>query len=461
MTRRMVQASAAGAHITRLIAMLLFFAGGSLQAMAQVQWGDILQDPDNIELNERFVTERLAAGDLPAALSAVERVINLNPADIGLRLLRAEILVNLGNDTLATGELDALAQLPISADQRRIIARLQNVIDSRSQRWRPLVTASFGLQASDNANSYPSSGLLDFMINPATPASRGTRSYQSFGGATKTIRETASVAAMTASMTYERATQERETMTFGVSHSGTKGRKYQYLTNTATTVFASAALQVNGYIVQPQLRLTKTTAKTSTSSSISTASVSFGKSLGKRFSVFGGAEYSKVDQEKTTTFATANQNDGHATSYRYGMSARILSTFNLFVEGRLSQFNPMEQQFTLNTTPYRMSIGNKNKAETATIGLAAPLSNWGRFSISVAGTNTTYPNIETTSQIFRSDYRQRTNIGLQVNGTLFSQNLSAMTIGLSASTTRNDSNIRQYDYKRSDTSLTLNYKLTD
>ena len=48
-----------------------------------------------------------------------------------------------------------------------------------------------------------------------------------------------------------------------------------------------------------------------------------------------------------------------------------------------------------------------------------------------------------------------------MNGTLFSQNLSAMTIGLSASTTRNDSNIRQYDYKRSDTSLTLNYKLTD
>jgi len=48
-----------------------------------------------------------------------------------------------------------------------------------------------------------------------------------------------------------------------------------------------------------------------------------------------------------------------------------------------------------------------------------------------------------------------------VNGTLFSRNLSALTIGLSGATTRNDSTIRQYDYKRSDVSLTVNYRLTD
>ncbi len=37
----------------------------------------------------------------------------------------------------------------------------------------------------------------------------------------------------------------------------------------------------------------------------------------------------------------------------------------------------------------------------------------------------------------------------------------AMPIGLSGSTTRNDSTIRQYDYKRRDVSLTVNYPLTD
>ena len=69
--------------------------------------------------------------------------------------------------------------------------------------------------------------------------------------------------------------------------------------------------------------------------------------------------------------------------------------------------------------------------------------------------------IEVASQIHRRDYKQRTSIGLLVNRTLFSCNLSALTIGLSGATTRNDSTIRQYDYKRSDVSLTVNYRLTD
>ena len=38
---------------------------------------------------------------------------------------------------------------------------------------------------------------------------------------------------------------------------------------------------------------------------------------------------------------------------------------------------------------------------------------------------------------------------------------NAMPVGRSGSTTRNNSTIRQYDYKRSDVSLTVNYRLTD
>jgi len=36
-----------------------------------------------------------------------------------------------------------------------------------------------------------------------------------------------------------------------------------------------------------------------------------------------------------------------------------------------------------------------------------------------------------------------------------------MMIGLSASTTKNDSNIMQYDYKRSDMSVTVSYQLAE
>ncbi|MEC7238315.1 MAG: hypothetical protein VXW17_09830, partial [Pseudomonadota bacterium] len=118
---------------------------------AEVSWIDILADPDNQTLNQQFISERLAKGDLPAALSAVERLINKRPADVGLRLIRAEILVNLGNDTLATGELEALAQLPLAADQKARVSELASVIKKRAKRWRTIVSAAVGMSGSDNA----------------------------------------------------------------------------------------------------------------------------------------------------------------------------------------------------------------------------------------------------------------------------------------------------------------------
>lgn len=444
-----------------LLAGWIALGSAIMPAMAEVRWTDILQDPDNIELNERFVTERLATGDLPAALSAVERVIYLNPADIGLRLLRAEILVKLSNDTLARGEHDALAKLPLSGNQQEIVERLRAVIDNRARQWRVAASTSLGVQGSDNANTYPSSGLIDFMLNPTNEASRGTRAYESYGGAAKSIREVATIASLTVSTTYERPTQDRERVSFGISHAGSKGRKYEYLTNQATTIFTSAALRVNGYVMRPQLLVTHTEAKTSADSTVSTASIAFGKSLSERVSLFGGAEYSNVDQHTTSKFATANQNDGHSASYRIGVSGTLFSRINLFAEGRIATFNPMETRFATNSMAYRMSVANKNKAETATAGLVIPLSDWGRLNASIAGTNTKYPNIGVTSQMIRRDSRQRTSVGVQVNGTLLSPTLSAMTIDLSGSITRNDSNIRQYDYKRSDASLLVNYRLAD
>ena len=104
--------------------VILLFLGMTPAAHAEVTWPNLMADPDNAELNRQFVSERLTEGDLPAALSAVERLIILRPTDIPARILRAEILVNLANDTLAKGELDALAKLPLRPEQTERIKRL-------------------------------------------------------------------------------------------------------------------------------------------------------------------------------------------------------------------------------------------------------------------------------------------------------------------------------------------------
>ena len=42
--------------------------------------------------------------------------------------------MNLGNDTLAAGELEALAQLPLAADQKARVAELTSIIDGHARR---------------------------------------------------------------------------------------------------------------------------------------------------------------------------------------------------------------------------------------------------------------------------------------------------------------------------------------
>ena len=154
---------------------------GSSPVRAEVSWLDLLADPDNSALNQQFVAEQLAEGDLPAALSAVERLILIRPTDVQLRILRAEILVNLANDSLALGELEALAKLPLLADKKAKIEQLRDIIDGRTKNWHAAASISLGMRGSDKANSYPSSGLMDFLVTGATTPS--TREYQSYGGA--------------------------------------------------------------------------------------------------------------------------------------------------------------------------------------------------------------------------------------------------------------------------------------
>ena len=123
------------------------FCMASAPVHGEISWLDLLQDPDNAALNQQFVAERLAEGDLPAALSAVERLIILRPTDVPLRLLRAEILVNLANDTLALGELEALAKLPLLPEQKAKIERLQDVIDGRTKNWRTAASVHLAFAA--------------------------------------------------------------------------------------------------------------------------------------------------------------------------------------------------------------------------------------------------------------------------------------------------------------------------
>lgn len=443
------------ARLTIILACLVQVA----PARAEVTWLDLLSDPDNATLNRQFVSERLAEGDLPAALSAIERLMVLRPSDIPLRILRAEILVNLANDTLAEGELAALAKLPLQPEQKARVDRLQGIIESRGKRWRTAASISLGLRTSDNANNYPTSGLMDFKLSETTPAS--TRDYETFGGATKTVREAAGVAGTVLVATYELPNQTRDTLTAGVSHSEARGRKYNYLTSSSTTAFPGASLQLGDISLRPSLRLTETHAETSSSSTVASASLTAVSPLPFNVQSYATAEYSIVNRIPSKNFSTANQNDGHSRSFRLGLSRSITPRLTVFGEGSYSAFNPMETRYSRGTVPFTQAHANQNRRQAGSVGLFLAASPNVRLRVGVDASDSKYPNRDPTSKIYRRDTQTRSSIAMQIAGQAFSDKFDGFSLALSASTTKNDSNIRQYDYKRSDASITLRYQLED
>ena len=430
---------------------------GSAPIRAEVSWLDLLSDPDNSALNQQFVAERLADGDLPAALSAVERLIIIRPTDVPLRILRAEILVNLANDTLALGELEALAKLPLLPDQKAKIEQLQDIIDRRTKRWRIAASLSLGVRGSDNANSYPSSGLMDFLVTGATTPS--TREYQSYGGATKSLRETAVEAGTLVVATYELPNQDRDSVSAGVSHSESRGRKYEFLTSGNTTAFAGASLRLGDIAVRPNLRYTDTDSKTSSDSTVATGSLTAAYTLPFKVQSSLTAEYSIVDRIPSKDFTTANQNDGHSRQFRLGLSRSVMPRMTVFAEGRYSAFNPMETRYAQMTVPYNQTIANQNRSRAGTLGFLLAATPNVRVRTSVDASSTKYLALEANSRLVRRDTQTRTSLGLQIAGRALSKRMERFSLTINASTTRNDSTVRQYDYKRSDASVVLNYQL--
>ena len=138
-----------------LTALLLTF---SVSAPAEVTYEQLLQDPDNIELNQQYIREQLAAGELSQALVSIERVILLKPLDMDARLARAQVLFRLGNMTSAQQELEALDQLPLGDRLDEQVDQLLSEVIARQKRWSFEGNVSIGLGYDDNIGGHTDTG---------------------------------------------------------------------------------------------------------------------------------------------------------------------------------------------------------------------------------------------------------------------------------------------------------------
>lgn len=158
-----------------LVSPLAALSVFSPAAHAEISYADILADPDNPVLNQKFAQERLAGGDAKAALAAVERVLVAEPTNLSARLFRAEVLAALGADLQALGELRALRALPLPQVQRQRVGTLLRRIKDRQRKFSAQVDIAVGYRETDNAANWPLDNTI--LLNGEEIPTSGDRQY--------------------------------------------------------------------------------------------------------------------------------------------------------------------------------------------------------------------------------------------------------------------------------------------
>lgn len=124
-----------------------------------VTFEQVLEDPDNIELNVRYALTQIREGNVRGAGATLERVLLIRPDLAVVRVLFAIVLFRLDNLDEAERELVALQELDLQPELRRQIDQYLDQIASRRKRTIFTFAMNFATQYDWNRNASPKSEI--------------------------------------------------------------------------------------------------------------------------------------------------------------------------------------------------------------------------------------------------------------------------------------------------------------
>ena len=136
-----------------------------------VTYNDILADPDNFDLNVRYVKTQLARGDYLGASATLERLLLLRPELPDVRSLQGLVLLRLGSLDEAERTLRSINEASLPSSLRRQRADALREIHARRRRTQWTLHTTTGWQYDRNRNAAPS----DFrMVSDVATGLEGT-----------------------------------------------------------------------------------------------------------------------------------------------------------------------------------------------------------------------------------------------------------------------------------------------
>jgi len=208
---------------------------------AEISYLEILRNPDDINLNRQYALERIQAQDIKPALSAIERVIQAAPLDLGARLIRAQILISLGDYALAQSELELLARLKLPPEQTDLVTQLLQ--ESRNAKKRLFISGQLNhsLSFNDNVGGHTDSGL----IADANGNTAGNFFIDAEGHRSKT-NDFFNTTQLKLNFLYDLNNQDKDSLYADFTTGISKGNKTHISNNTSNKVIFGAYLNTPG-----------------------------------------------------------------------------------------------------------------------------------------------------------------------------------------------------------------------
>jgi tetratricopeptide (TPR) repeat protein len=146
------------------------------EADMSITYDQILERPDDVELNYRYARAQIARGELKNAGATLERVLLVNPDLAKVRLLYAVVLLRLDSLVEAQRELETIQNLPMPDSLRQEIEQYLALVKKRRKNTHLAGSVSMGMEDDDNRASRPATNQMLFGNAPVTLAGvSGTR----------------------------------------------------------------------------------------------------------------------------------------------------------------------------------------------------------------------------------------------------------------------------------------------
>ncbi len=154
----------------------------SFEQAGRIAFEQVLNQPDNVELNFQFARQQAQSGDVLGASGTLERILMTHPELHEVRLFYAIVLFRLDNLIDAESELKKLEKAPLPGSLKSQVGLYRNEIKKRKKKTKFAIVQSNGFEFDDNRNASPSDKRALFSNAPVStvPGSTSRRHDTSF-----------------------------------------------------------------------------------------------------------------------------------------------------------------------------------------------------------------------------------------------------------------------------------------